>query len=307
MGELQKPVKHEKKDLCQEFLVFLDTQDNDLKAVLPSNVPVETFKNVVKTAIQDNPKLLNTNHDYLYKACKRCAKEGLMPDGQEAALVIWNINTSKDKEKPFYEDVAVYMPMTKGIKKRIFRNSDVVKISAHCVYENDFFDFEYGDNEFIRHKPTLTEKGDFKCVYAIFWTEKGEILRLVLSKDDVNEIREMTKGKVYDKKGKFLSYGKFWTDWYFEMAKNAVVRRLAKTIDVDIKYEEFEEEVASQQLTIDNGQLKRALPMPMDLGVVSHVPVRLEGDEGLNPPCPPFETSPQPSPTGEGVVVEEEF
>lgn len=73
------------------------------------------------------------------------------------------------------------------------RTGAVKDFSAHTVHENDQFEYELGDNEFIKHKPALGERGAAIAFYVIVKLINGGVRRRVLSKHDVDQYRKRSK------------------------------------------------------------------------------------------------------------------
>src|SRR5262245_58378968 len=97
------------------------------KAALPAQIPVERFVRVVQTAVATNTDLLQCERTSLYAAAMKCAQDGLLPDGREAAIVK-------------YGSTARYMPMVGGIAKKIRNSGELKTLNAEVVYENDTYD-----------------------------------------------------------------------------------------------------------------------------------------------------------------------
>lgn len=186
----------------------LSKMEGEISSALPAHIPVERFNRVVMTAIQGNPKLLDCNRRSLFNSCMKAAQDGLLPDGREGAIV------------PYKSD-AQWLPMIGGLRKKARNSGEIATWDVHAVYENDEFDFELGDNPFIRHKPTLQEKGKLIAVYSIATLKSGEISRDVMSVHDVELIRTKSRGTNTP-----------WADpiFYPEMAKKTVAKRHAKVL-----------------------------------------------------------------------------
>lgn len=191
----------------------------EFQAALPPQIPVEKFIRTTLTAVQMNPELLGADRRSLLGACMKAAQDGLLLDGREAAPVIF-----RTKEGPKVQ----YMPMVGGILKKIRNSGELASISAHVVYDKDHFEYELGDNENIVHKPFLGEdRGKPIAVYAVAKTKDGAIYREVMSVADVDKVRQASRAKDAGP----------WVQWWDEMAKKTVIRRMAKRLpssaDVD--------------------------------------------------------------------------
>jgi recombination protein RecT len=183
-------------------------RENIAKA-LPPNVSPERFIRTALTGIQQNPGVCDADRGSLFLAIQRCAGDGLMPDGREAALAVYGGKVN-------------YMPMVLGIIKRL-AVADIT-IEAHVVRENDVFEQEFGDNASIVHKaPKLgTPRGDLIGVYAIAKLPNGMIMREVMDKDQIDQVRRASRSGGSGP----------WKDWYDEMARKTVIRRLAKRLPI---------------------------------------------------------------------------
>lgn len=194
------------------FRGTLEKMNKDLHDALPPQIPVEKFIRTTLTAVQMQPDLLGADRKSLLGSTMRAAQDGLLCDGREAALVIFNTKEGKKVQ---------YMPMVGGILKKIRNSGELASISAQVVYDKDHFEYELGDNESITHKPFLGEdRGKQIAVYAVAKTKDGAIYREVMSVADVEKVRAASRA------GKFGP----WVDWWDEMAKKTVIRRMAKRL-----------------------------------------------------------------------------
>ena len=93
------------------------------------------------------------------------------------------------------------------------------------VYENDEFDYEYGLNEMLRHKPAKTNRGEAIFYYAVYKLRDGGYVFEVLSKEDAEAHR--------DKFSKAKTYGP-WVDNFDAMALKTVVKQMVKWMPISI-------------------------------------------------------------------------
>lgn len=189
----------------------------EFKAALPAHVPVEKFTRVAMTAIQNNPDLVNADRRSLFGAVVRLAQDGLLPDGREAALVLFG-------------NKAQAMPMIAGVLKKIRQSGDVAKISAQVVYENDHFVVKYGFDEDVEHIPPSLDKPRGKPIgaYATAVLKDGSQLLEVMSLEQIEKVRAVSRS---GRNGP-------WVQWWDEMARKTVMRRLAKRLPMSTDLEE---------------------------------------------------------------------
>ncbi|WP_246676631.1 recombinase RecT [Mesorhizobium sp. B1-1-5] len=186
----------------------IDDMATQFQAALPAHIPVERFARVVMTAIQNNGDLLGCSRRSLFNAAMKAAQDGLLPDGREGAMVP-------------YKGEVTWMPMVGGIRKKARNSGEIATWDVHAVFANDAFEYELGDNPFIRHKPTLANRGALIAVYSVATLKTGEKSRDVMSVEDVEKIRSKSRAQNGP-----------WKDpvFYPEMAKKTVARRHSKVL-----------------------------------------------------------------------------
>lgn len=189
----------------------LEKMKPQLGAVLPSHIKVDQFNRVVMTAINLNPQLVAADRRSLFNSCNRCAADGLLPDGREAALVTFGNQVQ-------------YMPMVFGIIKKLRNSGEIASITARLVYDGELkearFRFVIEDGvEKLQHEPMLTgERGKPALVYATAKFKDGTVQNEVMTVADVEKVRAVSRSK---------NNGP-WTQWWDEMARKTVIRRLSK-------------------------------------------------------------------------------
>lgn len=261
----------------------LEAYSSNLIDALPAHIPVEHFRRMVLTAINQNLDLATADRRTLFIACVKCASDGLMPDGREAALVVFNTKTKNARGQEVWINAVQYMPMVAGIRKRMRNSGDVLSAEAEVVRKKDHFRFRLGDDPFIEHEPCGLETedpGEVIGAYAIIKLRNGEIIRDVMRKADIEAARNISRAKD----------GPMWKNFYGEGARKTVLRRASKS--------------APQTAMIEFARLlddePPALPAPDEVGEVPPRPTR--GD--FRPRV--IETQPEPGPTFYVVDLEGE-
>ncbi|HEX8555243.1 MAG TPA: recombinase RecT [Sphingomonas sp.] len=186
-------------------------------AALPAHITVEKFTRVAMTAIQNNPDLANADRNSLFGSIVRLAQDGLLPDGREAAIVL-------------FSGKAQAMPMIAGILKKIRQSGDVAKVSAYVVYEADEFVVSFGFDEEVRHVPPPLDKPRGKAIgaYATAVLKDGSRLLEVMSLEEIEKVRSVSRAKGNGP----------WVQWWGEMARKTVMRRLSKRLPMSTDLEE---------------------------------------------------------------------
>lgn len=190
----------------------------EFRKALPPHVHPDKFARVCATAIATKPELLNADRRTLFGAMTKAAQDGLLPDGREAALVV------------FGKEVQ-YMPMVAGIMKKVRNSGDIGNWSVHVVCENDEFDYQLGDEEKIIHKPARKDRGIVIGAYSIV-SLKGEAGEKSREYMDVAEIEAVRSRSRSAEKGP-------WKTDYAEMCKKTVIRRHSKRLPMSTDLDEF--------------------------------------------------------------------
>lgn len=119
--------------------------------VMPDNVDEARFGNLVVGAVMREPKLIKCfatkeGEASLIVAAIQCASLGLEPNTplKEAALV-----PRKNKGR----DECQLMVEYRGLIKLARRSGEIQTISAEVVHARDEFEYQLGDQPFLRHKP----------------------------------------------------------------------------------------------------------------------------------------------------------
>jgi recombination protein RecT len=200
----------------------LDAYAPNFAAVLPPNITVDHFKRMVVTAININPDLMNADRRTLFNSCVKCASDGLLPDGREAALVIYKTKVKDRQGREQWIEAVQFMPMVAGIRKRLRNSGEVDSATAEVVYRKDRFKYRLGDGAFIEHEPPPLDedRGDAIGAYAIIKLTSGETIREVMGIKEIEKARAVSRAKD--------SSAGPWVKWWSEMARKTVLRRAAK-------------------------------------------------------------------------------
>lgn len=237
-GNGEKP-----KTEIQAFAFQLEQVRPKIALTLPSQIKPEAFERVCLTAVNMQPGLLAADRRSLFNSCYRAAQDGLLPDGREGALVIFNTKEGKDEQgRDRWIKKVQWMPMVYGIIKKLRQSGEIAAISSRMVYEAETkppvdehgrvilgddgqplpprFRFVIKDGvEQLTHEPMLWgERGPAVLSYATARFKDGTVQHEPLTMKDIEKIRKASRSA---EKGP-------WVDWFEEMARKSAVRRLSK-------------------------------------------------------------------------------
>jgi recombination protein RecT len=211
----------ERMDAPVPIAMQLKQKESQFAAALPAHIPVERFMRVVQTAIQSNPELALVERRSLWNSAMKAASDGLLPDGREGAFVIFNAKEKDAGGREHWIKKAQWMPMIAGIRKKVRNSGEIATWDAHVVHEKDAFEYELGDQPYIKHKPAMVaDPGPVVAAYSVATLKSGEKSREVMTRAELEKVHAASK-----------SAGRGpWVDWFDEMARKTVAKRHAKVL-----------------------------------------------------------------------------
>lgn len=189
-------------------------------SVLPESVKMNTFVRCAAVAMASNKDLAEADKDSLIMSLTQCAKDGLVPDNKEAALVTFSTKVKQSNGPDKWIKKAQYLPMIDGVMKRARMSGQITVLSSKAVFSDDNFKYWMDENgEHINYEPSYMG-GEMRLAFAFAKLTTGELIVEVMSKADVDKVRAASKTGTYGP----------WADWYERMACKAVMHRLARRL-----------------------------------------------------------------------------
>lgn len=218
---------------------YVQKMESQFAKALPRVMTPERFTRIALTALSANPKLMTCTKESFLGALMNAAQLGLEPNtplGQAYLIPYFNSN-KKVTECQFQIGY-------KGLIDMAYRSDNMQTIQAHVVYENDQFDFEYGLQPKLSHKPAIKDRGKAIFVYATFALKNGGYGFEVMSISDAE-----AHGKKYSKTFKAGP----WQENFEEMAKKTVIKKVLKYAPIKTDFLMYDNAVITAD---DDGDLK---------------------------------------------------
>lgn len=234
MANQQQVAVKQKADTVRATLEKLKPQ---MAMALPKHLTPDRLLRVTMTAVQNSPKLLDCDRTSLFAAVMSCAQLGLEPDGVlgQAYLV------------PFGKKVQ-FIPGYKGLLTLARNSGEISSIQAHEVCEHDEFDYAYGLEERLHHRPAEGDRGEVTHFYAYAKFKDGGYIFEVMPRAEVDRIRDNSEGYKYaltakaeaeaNKKDawKMKTYdANPWVAHYIPMGRKTAIRRIAKYLPLSVQ------------------------------------------------------------------------
>jgi recombination protein RecT len=212
---------------------FFESQKSTLAAVLPRHVSPDRMLKIALGALRTTPKLMACTVESLMGAVVQCSQLGLEPNTPlgHAYLIPFEKRKKQGNE---WVTVATEVQIVIGYKGLIDlarRSGQVVSIAAHAVCANDHFEYSYGLDERLEHRPAMNNRGNVIAFYAVAKLVGGGHAFEIMSAEQVNEIRNASQNY----KSARDKAASVWGQHYEEMGRKTVLRRLFKYLPVSIE------------------------------------------------------------------------
>lgn len=203
---------------------LLVSMEGEIKKALAGAISTEKFIRIVMSAVSANPDLQNCTQQSFLAAMMTCAQMGLEPNTPSGFAYIIPRKNKGQLEAQFQLGY-------KGLIDLAYRSGDVASIEAHIVYANDDFEYQYGINSDIKHKPALSNRGEAIAVYAIIKLKSGGVIFEV---DSLANIRDfaMKKSVSYSS-----GYSSPWKSDFESMALKTIIKKALKYAPVSTDFQ----------------------------------------------------------------------
>lgn len=202
---------------------LLASQWPRIEAVMPRHMSSERLYQLAVSTINQNPKLAECDVASLLSCVMKCSALGLEPsavDGLGRAYILPYRNKG--------QMTATFIMGYKGMIDLARRSGEIRDISARAVYEGDEFDYGFGLDEYLQHRPARRRHDAEERpthVYMVAHFKDGGHYMDVMTIDEVEAVR---------KRSRAANNGPWVTD-YEAMAKKTVIRRAFPYLPVSVE------------------------------------------------------------------------
>lgn len=194
----------------------LEDKRDSLAKMIPEHMDPDRFIDVARTAIvTGGDELRKCDLDSVYMALRQCAAAGLLPDGDESAIIR-------------YGSEAQWTPMVKGVIRQILRSPGVERVETRVVRKGDHFEYRYGLNPDLEHRAdgAAPSREDYdptvEAAYAVVFYEDRAPQFEVMHRAEIEQARKSSRAPD----------SPAWRNWYSEMARKTVLHRVSKYVDL---------------------------------------------------------------------------
>lgn len=217
----------------------------EIKKALPSVITPERFTRIALSALNNNPQLQKCTPISFLAALMNAAQLGVEPNTPLGQAYLIPYKNKGNLECQFQLGY-------KGMIDLAYRNGNMQTIQAQAVYENDYFEYEYGLEPKLVHRPASSERGELVYFYGVWRATTGGFGFAVMSKNDIDAYAK-TYSKAFDS-----SYSP-WKTNYEEMAKKTVIKQALKYAPIKTDFqralstdESIKKQISDDMFTVEN-------------------------------------------------------
>ncbi len=206
-------IKSEEKLTASTYILRPDFK-KQLDWALPKHMNANRMVRLVLTELRRTPRLKECDALSFCGAIIQSAQLGLEPGN----------NLGHAYLLPYGNECQLIIGY-RGMLDLARRSGQLMSIQSNIVYENDFFEFEYGLSPKLKHIPARKERGNIIYVYCCASLKDGASQFEVMSIEDVNKIKISSKS----------SNNGPWKTHPEEMARKTAIRRVFKYLPISIE------------------------------------------------------------------------
>lgn len=200
---------------------YINKMSGEIAKALPSVMTPERFTRITLSAISANQKLQECTPQSFLGAMMTAAQLGVEPNTPLGQAYLIPYNNKKKVGNQWTSVLECQFQLGyKGMLDLAYRSGEISVIQAHTVYAKDEFEYQFGLEAKLNHKPYMgPDKGDPVAFYAMFKTKDGGYGFEVMSMADVQA-----------HKNRFSKAGDSgpWATNFEEMAKKTVLKKVLK-------------------------------------------------------------------------------
>lgn len=191
---------------------MLAAQQTEIARALPGALDAGRYVRVVQTELRKNPKLMSCSPGSFLGAVITAAQLGLEFGPLGHAYLVPYRNHGVD-------DVQLIIGY-RGWLDLAYRSGMVRSVVARTVRQNDTFDYTFGLEDTLTHRPAEGDRGPATHYYCVAHAKEGGVLFAVMSKREVEAHRDRYAKK---KNGEIVGP---WATHFDEMALKTVFKRV---------------------------------------------------------------------------------
>jgi recombination protein RecT len=200
-------------DIRKNMMAFLRGQ---IAVLLPKTFDKTRFVALVDQYLKDNSYLFECDKKTLEKSILNAAAMGLEIGSPLNHASLMSFKSRKGA--PIVQLIIEY----RGYIVLCYRSGKTLALSARAVYIKDEFDFQYGSDKYLHHRPAPGDRGELVAAYAIAYLKGNQIDFEVIDRQAAQKARRDSFGANHPKS--------LWNKREPEMWVKTAIRRLSNRL-----------------------------------------------------------------------------
>lgn len=240
--EATQPVPKKEKD-TDKMIDVINAMMPDIMVALPKFITPKHFIMLAVSVMNSTPGISQCTPVSFVAALMNAVQLGLEPNTPlgQAYLIPYRNNKKGVVECQFQVGY-------KGLISLAYSTGEVQTIQAHAVYENDYFEYEYGLNAKLIHRPAFSSRGKQVCFYGFFCTVNGGYGMAVMGKEEMDMHARMYSAGLQ-------SQYSLWRTNYSDMAKKTVIKKALKYAPLKTEFQKILSSDESIKLNLSENML----------------------------------------------------
>jgi len=208
-----------KQSPAQKLGELFKNKKMSIMDIVPKGFNIDRVMNSVISSVSSNKALAECTASSIFMATVSAIRVGIEPNSPLAEGYLIPYRNKGVAEAQFQISY-------RGLINLARRTGDVAVIYANDIREKDEFVLELGLERKLIHRPKLfTERGKAIGYYAVVQFKDGASDFEVMTSEEIEKVRKSSRA----------SNSGPWIEWYEEMAKKTVIRRLLKRCPMSIE------------------------------------------------------------------------
>jgi len=181
----------------------------EIARALPKHMDADRMARLALTSIRQTPGLANCTPESFAAALLTSSALGLEPGVNGEAYLV-----------PFGTECTLIVGYA-GYAKLIWQHPLAKHLDAQAVYEHDVFDYAYGLDPYLHHRPARGDRGEIIYYYAVASLTTGASVFEVMTPEEVAAVRKAAAAR---RRGPQIADPQHW------MERKTVLRQLVKRL-----------------------------------------------------------------------------
>lgn len=238
---------------------LVEKSAKEIGRALPQHMRPERVVRIAITCINNNPQLANCTPSSFMGSLFAMAQLGLEPVGGRCYLLPFNNKRKVGNEWKTVKEVQLVVGY-KGYVDLFYRHEAAISIDGHTVYEKDSFDYEYGINPMLKHRPAEGDRGKEKGYYVVAKLRGGGNVFRYMTREECME-HGRKHSKTWDNEKQQFHPSSPWNKESGPMCLKTVLLQTSKFLPLSI---EIQQAIAADESSRDYREgVQNTLDLPI--------------------------------------------